>query len=134
MAVKGIIGTSPLASVLNLVDAVPVDYMHCVLQGIVKLLLTRWFDSSYHNQPFYLGRQINSVDLKFLKQRPPSEFSHPPRSIQKHLKYRKASEWRSWLLFYSLPILLDQLPSLYWHHYSLLVCSMHLGLRVKMVI
>ena len=126
VAVKGIIGASPLGSVLNLVDAIPVDYMHCVLQGIVKMLLTRWFDSSYHNQLPYLGRQVSSVDMKFLKQRPPTEFSRPPRSIQKHLKYWKASELRNWLLFYSLPILLDHLPSLYWHHYSLLVCSMHL--------
>ena len=29
---KGIIGTSPLASVVDLVDGIPVDYMHCVLR------------------------------------------------------------------------------------------------------
>ena len=33
-------GVSLLTSVLDLVDAVPVDYMHTVLFGIVKLLLT----------------------------------------------------------------------------------------------
>ena len=78
--------------------------------------LTQWFDSSYHKQLPYLGCQINSVDLKLLKHHLPSEFSHSPRSTQEHLKY----------FFYSLLILLDHLPSLYCHHYSLLVCSMHL--------
>ena len=119
-------GTSPLTSHLDLVDGIPVDYMHCVLLGVSKLLMTRWFDSSYHDQPFYLELQINSIDFKLLQQRPPSEFSRSPRSIQHHQKYWKASELRSWLLFYSLPILLDHLLSLYWHHYSLLVCSMHI--------
>jgi len=100
--------------------------MHTVLLGIVKLLLTRWFDSSYHTQLFYLGCQINAVDAKLLKQQPPSKLSRHPRLIQNHLKYWKASELRSWLLFYSLSILLDHLPSLYWHHYALLVSAMHI--------
>lgn len=42
---KSIIGTSPLASVMDLVDTIPVDYMHCVLLGVLKMLTTRWFDS-----------------------------------------------------------------------------------------
>jgi len=45
-AVNGIIGMSVLSNSLDLVDAVPVDYMHAVLLGVVKMLLTRWFDSS----------------------------------------------------------------------------------------
>ena len=55
-------------------------------------------------------------------------FSRPLRSIKKHLHYWKASELHTWLLFYSLPLLLDYLPSLYWHHYALLVCAMHIML------
>ena len=123
---KGIMGISPLSPVLDLVDAVPVDYMHTLLLGVVRMLLTRWFDSSYHTQLFYLGRQINAVDSKLLQQHPPSESSRRPRSIQHHLKYLKASELKTWLLFYSWPILLDHIPSLYWHHYALLVTSMHI--------
>ena len=98
-----------------------------VLLGIVKLLLTRWFNSSYHTQPFHLGHQINVIDDKLLKQWLSSELSCHSRSIiQKHLKYWKAFELRSWLLFYSLPILLDHLPFLYRHHYTLLVSVMHI--------
>jgi len=50
--VKGIIEVSVLSTALDLVDVVPVDYMHTVLQGVVKMLLTRWFDSRHHRQPF----------------------------------------------------------------------------------
>ena len=88
--VKGIKGYSPLSPILNLVDSIVVDYMHTVLLGVVKLLLTRWFDTSNHNEPFYLGRQIKFIDSKLLQQCPPSELTRRPRSIQKHLKY-----WRS---------------------------------------
>jgi len=106
--------------------AVPVDYMHTVLLGVVKLLLKRWFDSSYHRAPFYLRVQIEAVDATLLKQRPPSEFSCRPRSIKKHLSYWKVSELRNWMLYYSLPLLLDHLPPLYFHHYALLVGALHL--------
>jgi hypothetical protein len=40
-----------------------------------------------------------------------------------------ASELRSWLLYYSLPLLLRYLPALYFHHYALLVCAIHILLQ-----
>ena len=120
-------GLSPLSSLLDLVNSFPVDYMHAVLEGVVWMLLKRWFASNFHPFPFYLGHHLASVDTDLLKQRPPMEFSRAPRSL-KHFKYYKASELRSWLLFYSLPFLLNRLPPLYWHHYALLVCAMHIFL------
>ena len=104
--------------------------MHACLEGVMRSLMNRWFKSSYHTQPYYLGRQQALIDSKLLKQHPPSEFSRPPRSI-KHLPYWKASELRNWLLFYSLPLLLDCLPPLYFHHYALFVCAMHMLLSDK---
>ena len=126
IAVNGIMGTSVLNTALDLVDAVPVDYMHTVLLGVVKMLLNKWFDSSHHRKPFYLGRHANDIDAKLLKQHPPSEFTRRPRSIKSHLKYWKASELRNWFLYYSLPLLVDHLPSLYWHHYALFVSALHI--------
>lgn len=54
-AVDGIMGLSPLSSLLDLVNCFPVDYMHAVLEGVVRMLLKYWFDSSYHSSPFYFG-------------------------------------------------------------------------------
>ena len=94
-AVKEILGMSPLASVLDVVDAVPIDYMHSCLEGVMKLLMKYWFTSCYHGKPFYLGCNLSEIDNNFLKQHPPSEFSQAPRSIRKHLSYWKASELRN---------------------------------------
>ena len=71
------------------------------------------------------------VDSELLNQCPPHEFSHAPRSIEKHRKFWKASEFRNWL-FYSLPLLAGILPPLYLHHHALLVCTMHILLQDKL--
>lgn len=107
ISVDGVLGLSPLAGTLDLVVCIPIDYMHCCLEGIAKMLLDFWTDPSNHSQPYYIGRQVVEVDNELMKQHPPSEFSRPPRSIQKYLKYWKASELRYWTLFYSLPLLLE---------------------------
>lgn len=111
-SVKGVIGMSPLVSILNLVESFPIDYMHCVLEGVTKWLMKSWFDSKNHSAPHYIGRYRQRIDSQFCKQRPPKEFSRPPRSIANHLNYWKASEFKQRLLFYSLPLLLNCLPSL----------------------
>ena len=126
-AVDGIKGKSPLARVVDLVKGIPVDYMHCVLEGVTKKLLETWMTST--KCAGYIGRFIKQIDKNLLKQRPPHEFSRIPRSIEKHRKYWKASELRNWLLYYSLPLLLTVLPPLYVHHFSLLVCAMHILLQ-----
>ena len=61
--------------------------------------------------------------------KPPHEFSRPRRPIHNYLGYWKASEYRAWLLFYSLPILLNYLPPGYVHHFALLIASMHILLN-----
>lgn len=99
--------------------------MHAVLEGVVRMLLNCLFDSSHHRQPYYVGCNSCEIDAELVRQRPPSEFSRPPRTIRKHFHYWKASELRSWMLYYSLPLLLYRLPPMFWHHYALLVCAMH---------
>lgn len=124
--IYGIKGVSPLASIIDIVASIPVDYMHAVLEGATRWLLKTWFDSKRHDSPFYVGRHVKKIDMELLKQHPPNEFSRPPRSISEHVKFWKASELRNWLLYYSLPLLLDFLPALFWHHYALLVCAIHM--------
>ena len=56
---------------------------------------------------------------------PPSVITRKPCMLSTHFKYFKVSEYRAFLLYYSLPILHGILPSQYWNHYSLLVISIH---------
>ncbi len=38
----GIKGTSTLSKIVDLPLGAPIDYMHCVLEGVVKQLLNLW--------------------------------------------------------------------------------------------
>ena len=124
--VYGIKGKSILADHTDVVNGVPIDYMHAVLEGVTKCLMSYWFDSKYSKRSFSLTRKLKLVDKKLLSVKPPHEFRRSPRSIASSLKFWKASEYRAWLLFYSLPIAGPYLPAEYAHHYSLLVYAMHI--------
>lgn len=53
---NGIKGKSVLS--VDLVKGVPVDYMHCVLEGVTKWMLEKWVNSSSHRCACYIGRSI----------------------------------------------------------------------------
>ena len=133
VVIDGIKGRSVLHDVIDLVKFVPIDYMHCVLEGVTKWLVKKWFTPTYHSCPFYIGRHIKKIDCDLHFQCPPHDFTHAPRALAKYQEHWKASEFRYWLLYYySLPLLVKFLPSLYFYHYSLLVCSMHILLQSKL--
>ena len=81
----------------NITSGFFVDYMHCVLLGVVRQFVTLWFESSNHLNAWYIGKRIHDIDAQLL--------SICPR-VRKLLaslhtrKYWKASEWRSFLLYY----------------------------------
>ncbi|KAH7955276.1 hypothetical protein HPB52_000080 [Rhipicephalus sanguineus] len=55
--VNGLKGPSPLARLkgFDLVLGQTVNYMHCVLLGVTKCFADTWFDSSNHQEPYYIG-------------------------------------------------------------------------------
>jgi len=103
--------------------------MHCVLEGTVKQLMTLWFESKNHRKTYYLGNAVNEIDMILMSQTPPNEFKRSPRSIASHRKFWIANEIKQWFLYYSLPILQNKLPPVYWHHYALLVGAIHILLK-----
>ena len=92
--------------------------MHCVLLGVTKMLLKLWFNinSEHSKEVWYCANQVKKADAKLLQIKPPTIIIRVPRSIQQHRSYWKASEYRAWLLFYSLPVMLNILPSEYLAH------------------
>ena len=60
-----------------------------------------------------------------LKIKPPSNITRAPRSFHERAQW-KASEWRNWLLFYSLFVLYGVLPQVYYNHFLLLVESIYI--------
>ena len=124
-AIMGVKGKSVLADDIQLPECLPIDYMHAVLEGVFKTLIKSWFDSSNHRMAFYLGSHIKNINKKAKQIKPPSEFTRSIRPLET-ISYWKASEFRSWLLHLSLPLLKDYLPSEYINHLALLVCAMHI--------
>lgn len=114
-----------LSTHINIVDAVPVDYMHAILEGVVKKLIEFWTDTKRHSKRYCLSRNIDEINKRLKRIKPPHEFRRTPRPITPN-SYWKASEFRAWLLYYSIPVLSDLLPSDYVYQLSLLVAAMHL--------
>ena len=53
-AINGVKGSSVLSPSIDLVQGIPVDHMHAVLEGVTCWLLKAWFESSNSGKPFYI--------------------------------------------------------------------------------
>lgn len=118
--VDGINGPSWFLYHMDVVRGTAQDYMHQVFLGIARKLTHLWFDSSYHLLAFSLSKRLKDVNARLLNIKPPNFISRAPASIFK-LKFWKASEFRSWLFYYSAAVLFNILPSIYFQHHLLLV-------------
>lgn len=114
----------------NSVTGFPPDYMHCVCLGVVRQVVDILVDSVNHAQPFYLGDCIEEIDGYLLQQKPPNEIHRSPRSLSLR-KYWKASEWRCFLLFYSVVVFKKLMKAKYFHHWLLLVNGIHVLLSTS---
>ncbi|KAL1445815.1 hypothetical protein MTO96_028999, partial [Rhipicephalus appendiculatus] len=132
---KGVKGPSPLLNVpgFDIVWSFRPDYMHAVLLGIVRQITELWFSDT--GRACYIGgpQTLREADERLLSQRPPMCFNRTPRSL-KLRKYWKASEWESWLLFYSLPCLKGILPAKFLEHFALLVSSVYTLLKSRVTL
>lgn len=123
---RGVKGVSELMLLPNfdMVRGFVPDYLHCVCYGVMRMLFTLWFDSSNHNERFYIGTRIPEIDARLQQLRPPSEIQRVSNSITDRGRW-KASEFRSFLLFYSMIILEGILRAPYYQHLYLLVFAIH---------
>jgi len=106
-----------------------IDYMHGVLLGVQKLLLTLWFSAKFAGKVFSVSGQVSLADKRLSEISPTLEIHRLPRSISEHLKYWKASELRSFLLYYGIPVLYGILPDNYFHHYAIFVHAIYICLK-----
>ena len=68
---------------------------------------------------------MSTIDKRLQEIQLPSYITRKLRAISKHMKYYKESEFRSFLLYYSLPPLSGILPQPYWDHHALLVICIY---------
>ncbi|XP_052412533.1 uncharacterized protein LOC127957875 [Carassius gibelio] len=133
--IMGVKGPSPLMELesFKMITGFVPDYQHCVCLGVTKQLTSLWLDSKHHKEEWYLGSKVSDIDQGLMLISPPVEVTRAPRSV-KDRKFWKASEWRSFLLFYALTVLSGILKKKYWSHLFLLVFAIHTLLQdaVKM--
>ena len=73
--------------------------------GFKNCFLILWFNNKYSKEEFSLYNVVSEVDER-LKNIPPTlAIKRLSRSISEHLKYWKANELCSFVLYYGLPVL-----------------------------
>ena len=79
---------SPLTGLkhFDFVTSVGIDYMHCVLQGVVKRLLNLWFEFSL--EIYCITRFAGVVDKRLSTIRPPENVTRLPNSILKRKRWK----------------------------------------------
>ena len=111
---------------IQCVSQFPVDYMHCVLLGVVRQSLKHWVHIK--KKDYSLNKyQINMINnrLQQIKTGITSEFARKPRPLYE-LERWKATEFRLFVLYTGVVVLRNILPIKYYEHFLLLVCAMRI--------
>ena len=115
------LNSSPLTKIgVGLVSCFPLNYMHLVCLGVVRRMLNFFTGAICGTQDGKMSDlQVAALNGTLVKVKLLSEFNRQPRSLA-HLKYWKATEFRSFVLYSGMVVLRDVLsPSMYKHFLSL---------------
>lgn len=126
--VNGIKGLSAVVQLeaMDLVHGIVPDYMHCVLEGVAKQFTEFWLTECASDA--YIGGNVDRVNARLSQIRPPVSSTRLPRSLAERALW-KATEWKFWLLFYSLPCVDGILPNRFVCHFSLLCQAIFMLLK-----
>lgn len=115
----------------DLVNGWSIDYMHCILLGVTKKLMTLWLDSKNHKEKYYIQPKNQVILSNRIKSiRPTFEITRKPRSIFERENF-KANEYRSFLLYYLRYSLNGLLEKCYIDNFQLLSSAVYTLLLEK---
>jgi hypothetical protein len=102
-----------------------IDYMHSILEGVVKRFFRSWFEEKYNNQlpDKSLKESMYAINLRVMNIRPPSFIPNAPRDIFSWNLW-KANEFLVFLLYYCLPVFNHIMKANYFAHLTKLVVAM----------
>ncbi|KAJ8665848.1 hypothetical protein QAD02_007510 [Eretmocerus hayati] len=119
--ILGVKGRSVLSQIVyKYIETTSIDVMHCVFINLTKKLLTLWFGSRFSDESSSMRTFLGDFNAFLKKLRPTDQTARLPRSLDDFM-YWKASEWKNFLLVYSLPLLEKFMPKVYFDHHILLV-------------
>lgn len=114
-------GVSPLSKLdCGLVSKFAIDYMHCVLLGVMKKLLHRWVIGP-HTKVKLSSKDVQMLSLKLtsLSIFIPKEINRKPRNLLELPRY-KATEFRTFLLYLGPVVLSNIIDVALYEHFLLL--------------
>lgn len=131
--VQGIKGLSVLFLMpfLNVITGLIPDIMHCLFLGFVPQFRNLWLGSS--GQPYYIPKS-SVIDDELANLKVPNEIRRDFRNMSHHLGDWKTSEYRNFLLFYSVVVLKKLLPPVFYKHWMLLVSATRILLQKTVTI
>lgn len=125
--VYGVKGPSQLAVCLpDFIRCGGLDVMHSCFLGLMRSLVDFWFNTTYSEFPFSISNCVDIVDSRLKKIKPPFSFQRLPCSLKNESAMMKASDYKMFFFFYSIPVLCDILPPLYWEHHCKIVSALTL--------
>ena len=107
-----------------------IDYMHSVLEGVVKSLMRLWFSSEYKQENFSLFREIDEIESRLKQIHPPKFVPRKPNSIYSFTKWH-AHEYLAFIIYYALPLFQDIMDKAALNHLTKLVIFLEIILSRK---
>jgi hypothetical protein len=138
---RGVLGSTIMNELnhFNPVENTCIDYMHSLLEGVVKGMFRLWFSPDFvfndnfgrkKRNPFSMRQYIDQIDERLMKIKPPSFVPSAPRSVDLWNLWR-AHEFLYFLIFYSLCVFHEIMEYDYYQHLMLLVIAMENLLKPK---
>ena len=116
----------------DFIRCISIDYMHQMLLGVTKQLFGLWFGKDT-SKAFNISHEAATMNKRVNNIKPPNKITRVTRNIVDNSGKLKASEWRSFLLFYSAPCLFGLLPTAYFEHLLLLIQAAHILLGTSIM-
>lgn len=117
----GVKGKGLLSNIIDIPSQVPIDYMHCVLEGVAKRFVNELTSPTNRREKFSVRDSILVLNREILATQVPHNMHRKPRSFDVQCRW-KGAEWRTFI-FYLVPLLRGYLNDEYFAHFMLLVTA-----------
>ena len=90
--------------------------MHALFENVAPAMLRHWSGTFFKDgrvDEYVLYSQSWAMISQLLeknRENMPMDFGRPPIDIHRHSAGLKAEDWSNWVVFYSLPLLHNNLP------------------------
>ena len=104
-------------------NSIQIDLMHTIGLGVIKELFSYWFDAKLG--PYTLRHSYDKIEKRYLNIRPPGYLQTASRSITEFSIW-KAKEFINFIMFFSLPVFHNLMPSEHFEHFTKLVVALEI--------